>query len=296
MSRFASIDLSQLPAPDVVETLDFETLLTRLKRAMIAALPEVEPVLGLESEPLTKLLEVFAYSEMLVRGRVNDGAKAVMLSHAQGSDLDHLVALLGVTRLVLTPADETTTPITPAIMEADVALRARAQLALEGYTSAGSMGAYEFHARSADARVADVSVISPEPGQVLVTILWAGEMPAPPEGLLEAVSETLNAPDVRPLCFSTSVMAADLLTFDIVATLQIASGPDAATVEMAARSALTSYLSSVRALGGVAARSGILAALHQPGVVAVALTSPAADVVASVIQAPVANTITLGVA
>ncbi len=123
MSRFASIDLSQLPAPEVVETLEFEALLTRLKERLTEALPEVEPVLALESEPLTKLLELLAYAEMILRARVNDGAKAVMLSHAQGGDLDQLAALLGVARLTLTPADETTVPVTPAVMEHDAVLR-----------------------------------------------------------------------------------------------------------------------------------------------------------------------------
>jgi len=296
MSRFASIDLSQLPAPEVVETLEFEALLTRLKDRLTEALPEVAPVLALESEPLTKLLELLAYAELILRARVNDGAKAVMLSHAQGGDLDQLSALLGVARLTVTPADETTVPITPAVMERDAVLRARTQLALEGFTSAGSRGAYEFHARSADARVADVSVTSPEPGQVRVAILWAGETPTPPEGLLEVVSDVLNAPDVRPLCFSTSVIAAELVPVEVTASLQIATGPDASAVEQAARTALERYFAATRALGAVVARSGILAALHQPGVIAVSLTSPAADVICTALQAPNAAAITLELA
>ncbi len=296
MSRFASIDLSQLPAPDVVETLEFEALLTRLKDRLTEALPEVAPVLALESEPLTKLLELLAYAEMILRARVNDGARAVMLSHAQGGDLDQLAALLGVARLTLTPADETTVPVTPAVMERDAVLRARTQLALEGFTSAGSRGAYEFHARSADARVADVSVTSPQPGEVRVAILWAGATETPPEGLIDLVSDVLNAPDVRPLCFSTSVIAAELVPVAVTASLQIATGPDASAVEQAARSALERYFAAPRALGAVVARSGILAALHQPGVIAVSLTSPAADVICTELQAPVAAVITLEIA
>lgn len=36
----ASIDLSLLPAPDVVETLDYEVLFAERKTALIAAMPE----------------------------------------------------------------------------------------------------------------------------------------------------------------------------------------------------------------------------------------------------------------
>ena len=67
-----TIDISQLPPPDVIETLDFEQIFADRKAALLAALPEElrEPaarVLQLESEPLTKLLEESAYRELLLR-------------------------------------------------------------------------------------------------------------------------------------------------------------------------------------------------------------------------------------
>ena len=57
----AVIDLSQLPAPDVVETLDFETILAERKATLISLYPEDEQeaiarTLTLESEPLVKYL------------------------------------------------------------------------------------------------------------------------------------------------------------------------------------------------------------------------------------------------
>ena len=57
-----TIDISQLPPPDVIETLDFEQIFTERKAALLASLPEelrtpVARVLQLESEPLTKLLQ-----------------------------------------------------------------------------------------------------------------------------------------------------------------------------------------------------------------------------------------------
>ena len=51
------IDLNQLPAPDVVEELDFETILAERKATLISLYPEdqqeaVARTLTLESEPL----------------------------------------------------------------------------------------------------------------------------------------------------------------------------------------------------------------------------------------------------
>ncbi len=53
------IDLNQLPAPDVVEELDFETILAERKATLISLYPEdqqeaVARTLTLESEPLVK--------------------------------------------------------------------------------------------------------------------------------------------------------------------------------------------------------------------------------------------------
>ena len=184
-------------------------------------------------EPLRKLIELFTYITLLLRARINDAARATMLATATGADLDNLAALLGVARLVLDAGDPSATPPIAATMEADDALRQRAQLALEGYTTAGSVGAYEFHARSADGRVSDVSVISPSPGDVLVTVLSTeGDGTASPE-LTDIVSQAVNAEEVRPLCDSVSVSAATILHYNVEATLEIAEGPDAGVVEAA---------------------------------------------------------------
>lgn len=83
----AVIDLSQLPAPDVVETLDFETILAERKATLISLYPEDEQeavarTLTLESEPLVKYLEENAYREVILRQRINEAAKAGMVAYA----------------------------------------------------------------------------------------------------------------------------------------------------------------------------------------------------------------------
>ena len=111
------IDLNQLPAPDVVEELDFETILAERKATLISLYPEdqqeaVARTLTLESEPLVKLLEENAYRELIWRQRVNEAARAVMLACAAGNDLDVIGANYNTTRLIITPADDSTFPPT----------------------------------------------------------------------------------------------------------------------------------------------------------------------------------------
>lgn len=94
-----TIDLSQLPAPDVVETLDFETILAERKATLVSLYPEeqqdaVARTLALESEPLVKYLEENAYREVIWRQRVNDAAKGCTLAYASNNDLDVMAGKL----------------------------------------------------------------------------------------------------------------------------------------------------------------------------------------------------------
>lgn len=161
----ATIDLSQLPAPDVVEPLDYETLLAERKATLISLYPTdqqeaIARTLTFESEPIVKLLQENAYRELILRQRINEAAKAVMVAYSLKGDLDQLGANNGVTCLTITPADDTTIPPTAAVMESNDDLRLRIASAFEGLSVAGPTGAYEYHARSADSRVADASAIA----------------------------------------------------------------------------------------------------------------------------------------
>jgi len=237
MSGYSAIDLSLLPVPDVVETLDYEVILAAMKADLAARAPDLAAVLALESEPLVKLLEVCAYREVLIRARVNDAAQAVTLARATGTDLDNLAALFGVARLVISPGNPSAVPPVAPTLESDADLRRRAQLALEGFSTAGPEGAYVFHALSADADVLDVSATSPSAGDVLVTVLsrtGSGTAPAP---LLATVQAALNADDVRPLCDNVVVQSAAIVSYAITATLYFYPGPDSAVVMAAAQAA-----------------------------------------------------------
>ncbi len=264
------IDLSQLPAPDIVTPLDFEAVLAELKAQVLADLPELEGVIDLESEPVNKVLQVVAYQRVTMQARINDAARACMLAYANGADLDNLATLLDVHRLD---------------GEDDARLRRRAQLALEGATVAGSTGSYQFHALGADARVKDAGIDSPAPGTVRVTVLSAEGDGTATTDLLAAVAAALSANDVRPLTDTVAVQAATVVPFEVRATLNVYPGPAAEPLLQAARQALAAYLAEHQRLGRDITRSGLFACLHQPGVQNVLLHSPAADLAIAPTQA-----------
>ncbi|WP_058910979.1 baseplate assembly protein [Entomohabitans teleogrylli] len=284
------IDLSQLPAPDVVETLDYETLLAERKATLISLYPEDEQdaiarTLALESEPIVKVLEENAYREVLLRQRVNEAARAVMVAYALSSDLDNLAANNNVKRLTITPADDTSTPPTAAVMESDGDLRQRIPAAFEGMSVAGPTGAYEFHALSADGQVADASVISPAPAEVTVTVLSRDGDGTATAGLLAAVAAALNDEEVRPVADRVTVQSAQIVNYAVDAVLYVYPGPATEPILAAAKEQLVAYINEQRRLGRDIRRSAIYAALHVQGVQRVELAAPLVDVVLDKTQA-----------
>lgn len=290
---FTAVDLSQLTAPDVVQALDFETILAAMLADLQARNPEFTALV--ESDPAFKILQVAAYRETLIRQRVNEAAKAVMLAYATGADLDQIAANYNVERLVLDPGDPNAIPPVAPTLESDADLRRRVQLSFEGFSTAGPVGAYIFHALGADPDVLDASVASPTPGDVVVTILSRqGDGTASTE-LIAAVDAALSADEIRPLTDNVTVQGATIVNYSVSATLTLYPGPDAAVVEAAAEASLATYVAAQQRLGRDVTRSGIFAALHQPGVQNVALTAPAADVVITDQQAAFCTGITVAV-
>jgi len=278
------IDLSQLPAPDVVEELNYESILDERKATLISLFPADEQAaiartLALESEPLTKFLEENAYREIIWRQRVNEAARAVMLAYASGPDLDVLAANNNTTRLVIAPADESTIPPTPAVMESDTDLRLRGQQAFEGLSVAGPVGAYEYHGRSADGRVADISVVSPQPAYITISVLSREGDGSASDSLLKAVEKALNAEDVRPVGDRVTVQSAEIVPYQIDATLYFYPGPESEPIRQAAGQQLKNYINAQRRLGRDIRQSAIYAALHVEGVQRVELNAPKSDIV-----------------
>lgn len=264
MSRFSAIDLSALKPPDIIETLDYEAIVKEMRDDLVARFPLIAGVIDLESEPARKLIEAFAYRELRLRARINDGARAVLLASSYGSNLDHLAALFGTARQEA---------------ESDDRLRRRIQLAPEAFSVAGPEGAYQYHVLTVAPWARDVSAIMTQPGVVRVTVLRAGSDPIPSEAEREAIRLHLRDEAIRPLTDVVHVLPPTVRTETIEARLTLYPGPDAGVVQSRAAAALGDWLERNRMLGMNLRRSAIFARLHQEGVHSVELVSPAEDIV-----------------
>lgn len=271
----AVIDLTKVPAPQVVETLDYEDILAAMRQDLLAKLPELALA---ETDPAMKVLEVAAYRELLLRQRVNEAAHAVMLPYAMGPDLDNLGALLGVARLVAQEADPQAVPPIPRVLEDDTDYRHRIQLSLDGLSVAGPERAYIYHALSADGQVLDATATSPTPGNVVVTVLQRGGDGTPDQPLLDAVEDAVNAETVRPLTDHVTVQAAIIVNYAVEATIYTYPGPDSGIVMQQAEAAMQELAERTHRLGYSVTLSAIYAALQQPGAQRVELASPSADI------------------
>ncbi|WP_139737822.1 baseplate J/gp47 family protein [Aeromonas caviae] len=268
----STITLSQLPQPDVIELLDFETILAERKAYFVSLhpadqQPSVEATLALDSEPITKLLQENAYRELILRQRINDAAVANMLAWAKGSDLDNLVANWKVQRLTIQPGDDTATPPVPEIKEDDEALILRALMAWDGLSVAGPTGAYEYFALSADGKVADAKGSSPAPAEALVTILSTEGNGSADAALIAKVTQALSQEDRRPVADRLKVQSAGIINYTITAKLHIDSqGAEVDVILQAAREQLAAFINPRRRIGVEVPRSAIDAALHVQGV------------------------------
>lgn len=298
MNSFAAIDLSQLPAPQIVEQIDYELILAERKAYMISLWPieeqsEIAARLEMESEPLTKLLEENAYRETIWRQRVNEASIANLLALAKGPDLDQLAGNFNVTRLVVQEAKPLTNPPVARLMESDDSLRERAQMSWEGLSTAGPRNSYIFHARGADGRVADATAESPSPAVAVVTVqslLGDGTASA---DLLAIVKTYLSDDDRRPVADRLTIQGAQIVRYQVKAKLYLlTSGPESEPILAAAEQRLLAYVNQRRRLGMEVSESAVHAALHVEGVRKVELENWA-DIVATKAQAPYCTGVTV---
>jgi len=260
------VDLSSLPAPNVLEPLDFEAVYEESLGVFRGYMGDNWSA-ALESDPVTKVLEVGAYIKVGNRARVNDAGKALLLAHAIRDDLDHLGANVNLKRLVIQAADLLAVPPVPEVWEEDDPFRERIQLAYEGLTTAGPRNSYILHARNASGLVADATAESPAPCNVTVTVLSSeGTGVASPE-LLATVKAALNDEDVRPVGDRLTVQSAQIIDYRIDAILHMSSaGPEADASLAEATNRLAAWINPRKRLGVEVARSAVDAQLHIAGV------------------------------
>ena len=260
-------DLESLPTPAVIEPLSFETIFTELQTEFQSRYPDYSALLA--SDPAVKLMEVAAYREVLLRNRINAAAKASLLAFATSSDLDHLAAFYGVTRLM---------------DESDEGLRVRTRQRIIGFANAGGAAHYRYWALSASPEVADVEVDSPEPGRVRISVLAKGEADTVPDTVLDAVRAVVLRDDIRVLTDTVEVVPAELIPVTVVARIWLyPDTPMAAFDAIEAR--FKEALAAQSGLGWDLTPSWVIGELQRPGVHKVELLAPSTDIRANANQA-----------
>lgn len=270
-----AIDLTSLPAPTIIEVLDYEAILARkvtafqtLWEAVRAANPSLNlpayDVQMLETDPVKIVLEADAYDELVLRARINDAAKANLLAFSTGSDLDHLVALEGVVRMD---------------GETDDRLKKRYILKVQGSSSAGPEEWYKYWAMSADIRVDDVAVFRPGTGpNITVAVLSTQAGGVPTQDVLDAVYAVVNAPNIRSLNDVIAVTASTTSTVNIAGQVWLLpSSPQ--SVFDGLEATLRAAQVAEGGIGFDLNRAWIIARVMVPGVSNFILTSPTADTV-----------------
>jgi phage-related baseplate assembly protein len=294
MSRFpfASLDLSLVPPPEVVQPVDYETIraarIAELTARFIAAGVPFD-VGAIESDPSVIHQEEDAYREMLDRQAINDAAVSVMLAYAIGADLDNLAALLGLRRLTIRPASDTS----PAVLQSDAELRALCRVALEGTAVGLTGGGYRLIALQAAPEVRSVGLVRSPGGRIDVILLGRGADGTVSPEVVARVNTILQADDGGQLTDIVTVRSVTPLPYDIVVDAIIPVGPSPAPIRATCIATLASAAARLQTIGGVAPTDALIAAGRIPPMTKFILVSPTADVVALPDAAPWARSITV---
>lgn len=272
------LDIAGLPAPEVIEEVSFEDILSLSVDDLIARFPAISPVITLESEPARKLLEVASYREMLIRARVNDAARSQLLAFAAGADLDHLAAFYDVVRLT---------------GETDEALRTRTILAIASRSTGGTADRYRFVALSASVDVRDAIVWCDAGSPVVNVAVYsraAGGVAS--QALLDTVSAALNAPTVRMVNDTIAVRSAVTSTQNITANVWLLPETPMSVFD-GLPAQLRAAWEAEAGLGFDLTPSWMTARLMRPGVQKVAILTPLEGWRAQPYEAIALGTITL---
>ena len=281
MTRFAVFDLASLPYPGVVERLDIEAIVTSMRDDLVARFPAISGVIDLESEPARKLIEVFAYREVLLRARINDAARQRMLAFATGANLDAIAAYYGVARFE---------------GEDDGSLRRRTQLAPEAMPHGGTIGSYRFLAlEAAFPDLKDVGVVARGCGHVDVVLLGKTGQGTVGSDVIEKVRAKLLADDGAPVTDVVTVVGARIVPYAVSVTVHVALGQDPVSVRANALAALEAYVAERHRIGVTVAASGLWRAAHVPNAERVEAIAPLTDIFVKPDAAPFCTSITVNV-
>lgn len=278
-----AIDLTLVPLPEVIETLDYETIVNEVVadfKERWAKVRETKPELPaynvemLETDPVKIVIEAFAYRELLWRARANQVARAVMLASATGTDLDNFAADFGMTRRIIRH-DDAGNPV----YESDEEFRQRRNLAPDGYAAAGPEDAYRYFAWSADGSIKQVEALKGENNRCDIILLGRNGDGTVTQEVVAKVYEALSAKTRRPLTDNVYVRSASIVSQPIKVKIAAPTGPDISTLAAKTKASIEAYARSRSAIGTVLRVDGIVGAAHAGNALeSVLVIEPAVDI------------------
>lgn len=139
--------------------------------------------------------------------------------------------------------ENTTTSAGGADVESDDSYRERIHEAPETFSNAGSSGAYQYWAKTANADIEDVYVYSPSAGEVkIVPLLSGGRIPE--QEVLNDVLEVCSADKVRPLTDHVTAVAPTTVSYDVNVSYSIgnANKANATNIQSEVKKAVDTYI------------------------------------------------------
>lgn len=291
--------LNQLAEPEIVKVEPFETLLAEFKAEVLAYVATRDPAkaarleesLDNDSDLLGMMLQAFTLRLQGHERKYNARIKQMLAWWAVGSNLDARLADFGLERRVIREGNPNAFPPVPAELESNdeariryylaphapaagsrlqyrreaMTLGERAALTVELNAAGQLVVTYTFAPDGFAAQVKDANGRQTAPGQVTVTVLARAGDGTPSAALLEATRKHFARDDVRPETDEVIVQAAEIVRYQLNATVYINAGPDAQLTKGAAEEALAEYAATRHMLGGYVDPTRIHAVLHAAG-------------------------------
>lgn len=150
-------------------------------------------------------------------------------------------------------ASNVSVPVDGAEDETDAHYSERIILAPEAYTTAGSEGAYRYHALSVHQSIIDVAVRGPEDGlpdgEIAIHPLTETGMPT--ASLLEQIERYLSGEKLRPLCDTVRAQMPDHIDWRIKSHITLYAWAERESTLAAVRKAAETYSQELRAKLGI---------------------------------------------
>ena len=288
-----AFSLTALPAPDLIEIPDYDEILTRVISRLRTIDPNYTSIV--EGDPGYSICQAVTFEIVMILQRINDAARAVLVTHAKGADLDNVGANLSVYRQVIQMEDLEADPPLPEILEDDTRFRDRIINKLERLAP-GSQEWYRGNALESSSQVQNAVAKRTAPGTATVYIQSIAENAVPNAALLQTVRDYITEEARRFIDDTIIVSAIGIRSYALTASIKPVLGLDRDTVLADIQQKANDFVIERKLIGQAIPLSHIYAALITDAVSEIDLTAPVSNIVPTDIEVPVATSVTVTLA